>query len=395
MTKNRLLGGDLMEADANAALAQVLTEISDFLEGKIISAEKTKIGITLAGSEHGPQELMKGIRMAERLYPDIECVPIGEKIIAEKGSLNCDREVHEEMEKMLLDKVIDGAVTMHYNFPIGVATVGRVTAPATGKEMFLATTTGSTSAKRVEALVHNALCGISAAKSCGIELPTVGFLNIDGARQAEKAILQLKEKGYDVDFASSIRTDGGTIMRGNDLLMAACDVMVVDSLTGNILMKILSAFQTGGNYEAVGYGYGPGIGADAENIVCILSRASGAPVVAGAIRYCADVSKGNLLQVYAHELQKAKNAGLEELLSERESLERNTASKMVAARPAEKVVTEEIAGIDILELDDAVQVLWTAGIYGKTGMGCTGPVIMVAAEDQTAAKAVLKKERYI
>ena len=46
-------------------------------------------------------------------------------------------------------------------------------------------------------------------------------------------------------------------MRGNDLLMGTPDVMVVDSLTGNLFMKVFSAFTTGGDYEASGFGYGP------------------------------------------------------------------------------------------------------------------------------------------
>jgi len=41
-------------------------------------------------------------------------------------------------------------------------------------------------------------------------------------------------------------------MRGNDLLAASCDVMVTDTLTGNLLVKILSAFTTGGDYESIG-----------------------------------------------------------------------------------------------------------------------------------------------
>jgi glycine/sarcosine/betaine reductase complex component C subunit alpha len=380
---------------ADGAMAQVLLEIADFLEGKSLSSEKVRIGITLAGSEHGPQEILKGVQMAQRLYPDIQCIPIGDKIIAEKGHLNCDREVHAEMERMLHEKLIDGAVTMHYNFPIGVATVGRVPVPATGRDVFLATTTGTTSAKRTEALVYNAICGIAAAKACGIEQPSVGFLNIDGVRQAEKAAVQLKEKGYDISFASSVRADGGTVMRGNDLLMAACDVMVVDSLTGNILMKMLSAFQTGGNYEAVGCGYGPGVGADAQNIICILSRASGAPVVSGAIRYAADVCKGNLVELFTDEWQQACAAGLKTILQEKDDSGKDEMGLKAPEQPPEKVATEEIAGIDILELDEAVHVLWAAGIFGKTGMGCTGPVIMVAEEDKDAATAVLQRERYI
>ena len=38
------------------------------------------------------------------------------------------------------------------------------------------------------------------------------------------------------------RADGGSVMRGNDLPMGTPDVMVVDSLTGNLFMKVFSAF---------------------------------------------------------------------------------------------------------------------------------------------------------
>ena len=48
-------------------------------------------------------------------------------------------------------------------------------------------------------------------------------------------------------------------MRGNDLLAGVPDIMVSDTLTGNILMKIFSSYTTGGSYESQGYGYGPGI----------------------------------------------------------------------------------------------------------------------------------------
>ena len=37
-----------------------------------------------------------------------------------------DEEGHKKMEDMLKNKEIDGAVTMHFPFPIGVSTVGRV-----------------------------------------------------------------------------------------------------------------------------------------------------------------------------------------------------------------------------------------------------------------------------
>ena len=59
--------------------------------------------------------------------------------------------------------------------------------------MFIANTTGTSSADRIEGMIKNAVYGIIAAKACGHKNPTVGILNVDGARQTEKALKQLKE----------------------------------------------------------------------------------------------------------------------------------------------------------------------------------------------------------
>ena len=98
------------------------------------------------------------------------------------------------MEEMLDNGEIDACVTMHYNFPIGVSTVGRVVTPGRGKEMIIATTTGTSSPHRVEAMVKNGIYGIITAKAMGIENPTVGILNVDGARQVERAFNELEIK---------------------------------------------------------------------------------------------------------------------------------------------------------------------------------------------------------
>ena len=70
----------------------------------------------------------------------------------------------------------------------------------------------------------------------------------------------LEKEGYAISWAASGRADGQAVMRGNDALTGSCDVLVTDSLTGNILVKMLSALNTGGSIESVGYGYGPGVG---------------------------------------------------------------------------------------------------------------------------------------
>lgn len=198
---------------------------------------------------------------------------------------------------------MDAGVTMHYSFPIGVSTVGRVITPAKGKHMYLATTTGTSALNRVEALVKNALYGIITAKACGVAEPTIGLLNIDGVRQAELVLKQLAENGYPIHFAQSNRSDGGAIMRGNDLLAGTCDVMVMDSLTGNILQKIFSSYNTGGNYEALGFGYGPGVGEEMDKLIMIVSRASGAPVVSGAIEFADELIRGDFIQIQKRNLK--------------------------------------------------------------------------------------------
>lgn len=360
--------------------------------------ERVKIGLTTLGSEHGTDNLVKGAELAAKNNQDIQIVLIGPKVDTklEIVEVQTEEEMHTTMEKLLDEKYIQACVTMHYNFPIGVSTVGRVVTPGVGKEMFLATTTGTSSAHRSEAMVKNALYGIVTAKSMGIENPSVGILNLDGARQVERALKELDANGYAIEFAESMRSDGGVVMRGNDLLCGTSDVMVIDTLTGNIMMKVFSSYTTGGSYEAMGYGYGPGIGMDYDRTILILSRASGVPVVANAISYAASLAKGDFNKKYKQEFEKAKKAGLEKIL---ESLTKDTKKAKdnteLIATPEKETVTGQISGIDIMDLEDAVEALWQAGIYAESGMGCTGPIVRVNEEKIEKAAAVLAEAEFI
>ena len=100
-----------------------------------------------------------------------------------------------------------------------MSTVGRVITPRRGKKMFVANTTGTSSINRVAAMVKNTIAGIGVSKTCGIKNPPVGVLNIEDARQVERVLKQLEANGYPLDFAESARSDGGFVMRGNDLLL--------------------------------------------------------------------------------------------------------------------------------------------------------------------------------
>ena len=375
-------------------IGEIFLEIGEAMDSGQFGS-KSRIGITTLGSEHGIENIIKGAEKAQKDNTDIKVVLIGPKIETslEIAEANSENDMYSKMEELLEKGEIDACVTMHYNFPIGVATVGKVITPGKGREMFLATTTGTSATERVEAMVKNAIYGIACAKAQGIDAPTVCILNVDAARSVERSLQKLSANGYPISFAQSVRQDGGSVMRGNDLLVGAPEVMVTDTLTGNVLMKVFSAYTTGGDYETLGYGYGPGVGEGYDKIVHILSRASGAPVVSGAIRYAADMAKGRLLSVVDAEFKAAHAAGLADLFK-KEALPAAAEEEDVVCPPA-KVATEEIAGIDILDLETAAKAVWKAGIFASTGMGCTGPVILVATDDLAKAQEVLIKAGYI
>lgn len=387
----------MSKENVSKLIGEVFNEIADSIKSGNFS-KRVRIGLTTLGSEHGVDELVKAAEMASAKYRDFEVVLIGPKVetsltIYEAAN---DEEGHKVMEKLLDSGEIDGCVTQHYNFPIGVSTVGRVITPGKGKEMILATTTGTSSVHRVEGMVKNAIYGIIAAKATGIENPSVGILNVDGARQVERVLKEIDSKGYKINFAESIRADGGCVMRGNDLLNGTPDVMVTDTLTGNLLIKVFSSFTTGGDYESLGYGYGPGVGEGYNRLVNIISRASGAPLIREALRYCATCAQNNIEKITKDEFDKLNKAGLKEILAKlTKPAETAKAEDEEVKAPPKKVVTFAIAGIDILELENAVKVLWKEGIYSESGMGCTGPVILVPEDEGEKAKGVLVKKEYI
>lgn len=373
-------------------ISDVLLEIADSIESGNFG-KKIRIGLTTMGSEHGVSNMLEAANLAKSSLFDI--VLIGDKVESdfEVVEIGSEEGMYCKMEELLDSGYIDACVTMHYNFPIGVSTVGRVVTPGTGKEMLLATTTGTTSTDTVEALIKNAVGGIGVAKSLGIESPKVGILNLNGAKQAAKAIEDLKKNGYDVDFAESQRADGGVVMRGNDLLMATPDVMVCDTLTGNIMMKVFSSYTTGGSYEALGYGYGPGVGEGYNRKILIVSRASGAPVVANALRYAYDVAVGNVVDKVSAEYKNAKKAGLEDICKNLKA--KSEAPSEQVKMPDKEIVTEQISGIDILDLDDAISYLWKSDLYAESGMGCTGPIVLVNESKKQLATEKLIEGNFI
>ncbi|HHV38082.1 MAG TPA: glycine reductase [Tepidimicrobium sp.] len=385
----------MAENNVKNMIGKVFNDIADAIEtGQF--GEKVRVGITTLGSEHGVDNLIKGAELAQEKDSSIEVVLIGPEVDSELTQVvvETEDEGYRKMEEMLDNGEIGACVTMHYNFPIGVSTVGRVVTPGVGKEMLIATTTGTSASHRTEAMVINGINGIIAAKAMGIENPTVGILNVDSARPVERAFNELNANGYEINLTESIRADGGSVMRGNDLLVGTPDVMVTDTLTGNILMKVFSSYTTGGSYEAQGYGYGPGIGEGYDRTVLILSRASGIPVVANAISYGASLVKGNIQDITKAEFEKANKAGLKDILEGLTKDTRKAEDEEEVEAPPKETVTGTISGIDIMDLEDAVRALWKEGIYAESGMGCTGPIVMVNEEKIDNAIKILSEAGY-
>ena len=361
--------------------------------------DQIPVGLMTLGSELGQAELLDGAREAQAEDPRLKVVAIGPRQPGYEDLDWLETETDEAgvaraMETALDEGRIRGAVALHYPFPLGVATIGRVVTPARGRPLLLASTTGTAAAQTGPALVLNAVFGRAVARSLGLTEPTLGLLNTGGAGQALRALTALKEAGYPLKFGASGRADGGALLRGNDLLNPAVDICLCDSLTGNVLMKLFGAWHTGGAYEALGWGYGPSVGPGWGKVVSIISRASGAPVVAGALRFTAAAIRGGLPEKVSEEMAAAEKAGLAAVL---DSLAPSpTAADEIAVKPPPARPTEEeIHGVDVLDIEAAVLCLWRAGLYAESAMGCTGPVVKVPRDALEAALGCLKNHNFI
>lgn len=376
-------------------IGEALDEIVKSAKGR---GELVPIGLMSSGSELGPEELALGGRLAQEEYRFIKVVMIGPRVrgfddLEWIETDDCEADIQKAMEEALKSNRIKGAVALHYPFPLGVATVGMIHTPAKGKPLIISTSTGTSSTNRVEAMVLNAIYGIAVAKARGIKDPKVGILNVDGAQLVYRSLKRLAEQGYGITFGNSLRQDGGPILRGNDLIAGSVDICVTDTLTGNVLVKVFGAYNTGGNYESLGWGYGPSVGEDWPYVISIISRASGACVIANSIRFTAEVVTAGLPSIAKKELSMAKTCGLDGILADLHVKDEEKKSAVEPPKP--EPTDEEIHGVDVLTIEDAVRVLWAHGIYAESAMGCTGPVIKVPSRLSAQAGDILTKEGYL
>lgn len=372
------------------ALAELVAQARD-------GGPKVRIGLMAAGSELGREELLAGACLAMAQDAGIVVTPIGPRLPGYEQlewleTPDRPTDIAAAMESALGEGRVDGAVALHYPFPLGVTTIGRVFTPARGRPMLIASCTGTSAVNRLEAMLRNAVLGVAVAKALGQDTPRVGVLNLEGGATVLRALRRMSEKGYPVNFGESLRGDGGSLLRGNDLLAGAVDVCVCDTLTGNVLAKLFAAFNTGGGCETLGWGYGPSVGENWNRLVGIVSRASGAPVVANAICLMAALKRADLPAKVKAELAKAKACGFDEAVA---SLAPKPASTETVAAPPAEPTDVEIHGVDVLAVEDAVRELWKAGIWAEASMGCTGPVVKVSSRVLERCEEILRNAEYI
>ncbi|MEG1957027.1 MAG: glycine reductase, partial [Lachnospiraceae bacterium] len=137
------------------------------------------------------------------------------------------------------------------------------------------------------------------------------------------------------------------------------------------------------------------IGEGYEKLIMIISRASGAPLIAGAIKYAAELVRGKVFEVSKAEFKKANSAGMKAILEARKANAKPAAAAEEVKAPPKQIVTSQIAGIEIMDLEDGVTELWKAGIYAESGMGCTGPIILINDANKEKAEEILREAKFI
>ena len=112
------------------------------------------------------------------------------------------------------------------------------------------------------------------------------------------------------------------------------------------------------------------------------------------MKYAYEIAKGKVNEIAKLEYKKANNAKLGELISKLKVKKEGSNTEEVKV-PEKEVVTSQISGVDILDLEGATKLLWKQGIYAESGMGCTGPIVLVNSSKKPNAKEILKDAGYI
>lgn len=126
----------MSQNSTKAMIAEVFNDIANGIKSGQFG-KRVRIGLTILGSEHGVEEMVKAAEIAKSKYGDFDIVLIGPKVDGDFEVIEAEtaEEGHIKMTEMLENGNLDGCVTQHFDFPIGVSTVGKVLTPGRGKEI--------------------------------------------------------------------------------------------------------------------------------------------------------------------------------------------------------------------------------------------------------------------
>ena len=102
-------------------------------------------------------------------------------------------------------------------------------------------------------------------------------------------------------------------------------------------------------------------------------------------------AQGKRPEKVAAEMKAARAAGFD---AELEELKPKTAAEDVK-KPVVVPVDAEIAGVDVMDMENAMHALWKENIYAETAMGCTGPVVRVQKALKDRSVDVLQKAGFL
>ena len=152
-------------------IARAFLEMADGLETGSFGP-RPKIALTGMGSEHGEANAMAAAQMAAKKGVDVYYIGTLEAEGVTTVHVDNEDEGHKKMEQMVESHEVDGAVTMHFPFPIGVSTVGRVVTPARARRCSSPPPPAPPAPIGSRGMIKNAVYGIITAKACGVKNPT-------------------------------------------------------------------------------------------------------------------------------------------------------------------------------------------------------------------------------
>ena len=103
--------------------------LSEIIESAKSGGPKVRVGLMASGSEHGAKEIAKGARLALQNSSAVIPVMIGPKVegYEDLEYIDCaECDIPARLEEAVKNGEVAGAVAMHFPFPLGVTTIGRV-----------------------------------------------------------------------------------------------------------------------------------------------------------------------------------------------------------------------------------------------------------------------------